>query len=102
MVGIGAGNKTYRAELFDDLAMFQQLLVNSKSRQLRFSAFGVVNNLEDQFPRVKIAIIKRAYWMKVPDPKNVWCNNPEAAWTAVAASFFIKGGGLVALRSSVS
>ena len=53
LVGIGAGKNTY----YDDLAIFQQMLINSKSRQLRFSAFGVVNKLQDRFPRVKVAII---------------------------------------------
>ena len=71
------------------------MLVNAKWRQLRFGAFGVVNKLQDQFPRVKVAIIKRAYWRKVPDPKNAWCNNPEAAWTAVPASFLSKAEDLL-------
>ena len=83
LISIGVGVNTF----FDDLANFQQVLINSKSRQLRFSAFGVVNKLPDKFPRVKIAVIKRAYWRKVPDVTNAWCNNPEAQWAAVAEHF---------------
>ena len=52
---------------------------------MRFAGFGVVNKLPAQFPRVKIAIIKRAYWKKPSVSKNCWCNNPENAWAAVAA-----------------
>ena len=83
LIGIGVGNNSY----FDELANFQQVLVNSKARHLRFNAFGVVNKLADQSPRVKIAIMKRAYWKKVPDANSTWCNNPEIAWAAVAPSF---------------
>ena len=81
VIGLGVTTNTY----FDELALFQKLFVNSKLRQLRFAAFTVVNKLDDARPRCKIAIIKRAYRKKSGDAKNVWCNNPEPAWTAVAA-----------------
>ena len=44
-----------------------------------------MNKLDAALPRLKIAIIKRAYRKKAADDKHVWCSNPEAAWTAVAA-----------------
>ena len=81
LISIGVGKN----KLFDYLANFKQVCINSKVRQLRFAAFGVVNKLHDRFPRVKIAIIKRAYWKKAKDDKSCWCGNPEAAWAAVAA-----------------
>ena len=81
MISIGVGHNAF----FDDLANFQQVFINSKLRQLRFAAFGVVNKLPAQCPRVKIAIIKRAYWKKPADPRNCCCNNPAQAWAAVAA-----------------
>ena len=81
LISVGVGSNSF----FADLANFQQVFVNSKLRQLRFSAFGVVNKLPVKCPRVKIAIIKRAYWKKPPDPKTCWCSNPEPAWAAVAA-----------------
>ena len=81
LISLGVGKNTY----FNDLADFQKIFVNSKQRQLRFAAFGVVNKLDAALPRTKIAIIKRAYRKKLPDPKNCWCSNPESAWTAVAA-----------------
>ena len=81
LINIGVGHNTF----FDDLANFQQVFIDSNRRQLRFSAFGVVNKLPVEIPRVKIAIIKRAYWKKTKDDKSCWCGNPEAAWAAVAA-----------------
>ena len=43
-----------------------------------------MKKLNDRFPRVKVAIIKRAYW-KNPPKGNCFCSNPESAWAAVAA-----------------
>ena len=77
------GLLTSGAGYFDDLADVQRVFVDSKKRQLRFAAFGVVNKIDASFPRTKIAIIKRAYRKKPPDPRNVWCSNPEAAWITV-------------------
>ena len=77
LISIGVGKNTY----FDELADFQRIFVNSKLRQLRFGAFGVVNKLNAKFPRVKIAVIKRAYRKT---PAGGWCPNPEGAWLAVS------------------
>ena len=82
LISVGVGKNTY----FDYVADYQRIFVNSKQRQLRFVAFGVVNKIDASFPRTKIAINKRPYRKKSPDPRNVWCSNPEAAWTAVAAN----------------
>ena len=79
LISIGVVKNTY----FDDLADFQKIFVNSAQRQLRFAAFGVVNKLDVTLPRMKIAIIKRAYKKKSIDARNVWCSNPEATWAAV-------------------
>ena len=48
---------------------------------MRFAAFGIVSKLHDKFPRLKIAIIKRAYWKTPPDPKQCFCSNPENSWS---------------------
>ena len=63
LISLGVGKNTH----FDDLADFQKIFVNSKQRQLRFAAFGVVNKLDAALPRTKIAIIKRAYRKKSVD-----------------------------------
>ena len=76
LISIGVGRNTY----FEELADFQRIFVNSKFRQLRFGAFGVVNKLDPKFPRVKLAVIKRAYRKT---PAGGWCPNPEGVWHAV-------------------
>ena len=43
-----------------------------------------MNKIDDTFPWTKIAILKRAYRKKPTDARNVWCSNPEAAWTTVS------------------
>ena len=80
LVNIGVTTNDY----FDDLAAFQQKFINSNRRQMRFAGFGVVNMIAAQFPRTKIAIIKRAYRKKPGDTNDPWCSNPEDTWTTVA------------------
>ena len=79
LISVRVGKNSY----FDDLLGFQKLFINSKQRQLRFSAFRVVNKIDGGFPRAKSAIIKRAYRKKAV---NCWCQDPESNWTAVAAN----------------
>ena len=53
-------------------------------RQLALHAFAEVNNAELEYPRVKIAMIMRAYRK---EPNNTWCPFPEprwASWTKVS------------------
>ena len=69
LISIGVGKNTY----FDDLAAFQRIFVNPAQRQLRFSAYGVVNKIDAAFPRTKIAILKKAYRKKPSDSTNVFC-----------------------------
>ena len=67
MGGQAAG---FVAELLDFAATF----VDSKQRQLRLSAFTLVNKMLAQTPRSKIAVLMRAY--RKP-PNRTWCPCPE-------------------------
>ena len=51
--------------------------VNSKFRQLRFSAFGSANKVPENCPLVKLALIKRAFRKK---PAHGYCPSPEQDW----------------------
>ena len=77
IIGVGAAQNSF----FDELMDFQKIFVNSKKRQMRFAGFKVVNKLDPAFPRLKIAIIKRAYRKKAT---NGWIADPESIWTAIA------------------
>ena len=57
----------------DGLLDFGVAYVDSTKRQLRFSAFAVVNKIPDYFPLTKIVVLK-AYRRK---PHNGYCQNPE-------------------------
>ena len=61
LINLGVGKNDY----FDDFAAFQRIFINCQQRQMRFTGFGVVNKLPVQCPRSKIAIMKRAYRMKI-------------------------------------
>ena len=63
------------------LLEFGTKFVDPKQRQLSLQAFAEVNKVPLQFPRVKIAMLMRAY--RKP-PSRTWCPLPEAAWTCVA------------------
>ena len=68
LVSLGVGVNSY----CDDLQAFGKRFVDSKQRQLRFAVFGVMNKIDLVYPRMKIAIIKRAY----RKPANgTWCAN---------------------------
>ncbi len=60
-----------------DLIAFGSKFVNQKTRQLRLGAFAEANKLPLTAPRVKNAMIMRAY-RKTPAMK--YCPSPEAAW----------------------
>ena len=74
MVSLGVGSNTYLENLLD----FTRFFVNSKKRQLRFSAFTAANKLPKSCPRIRVGLIKRAY-KKVPS--NQFCPNPEELWS---------------------
>jgi hypothetical protein len=56
---------------------FAARFVNSKKRSLRLSAFTETNKIPPSCPRVKIAVLKRAYRKK---PVHGICPAPEALW----------------------
>jgi hypothetical protein len=73
LISNGVGRNPY----VDQLMEWTQTYVDSKKRQLRFSAFAVINKMFDQAVWTKPAVIKRAYRQK---PTNGFCPSPEAAW----------------------
>ena len=73
---IGVGYNTY----IDGLLDFGATFVDSKKRQLRFSAFAVANQIDDDLPLTKIGVLKRAYRKK---PSHGYCPNPESDWTKI-------------------
>ena len=56
---------------------FGEMFVNQKVRALRLAAFGVVNKIDSRCPRIKVAVLKRAYRK---NPSYGYCPTPEAAW----------------------
>ena len=73
LISAGVGKNSY----VEDLLEFGGCFVDSKKRQLRFSAFAVDNKICEQAPWSKIAVLKRAYRKK---PVNGFCPSPEAGW----------------------
>ena len=73
MVTVGVGVNKY----VEDLLTFGQAFVDSKKRQLRFSAFAVASRICSYAPWTTIAVIKRAFRTK---PHNGFCANLEAIW----------------------
>ena len=73
LITLGVGTNSY----IDDLLDFAGKFVNSKFRQLRFSAFGVANAVCAEAPWTKVALIKRTY---SKEPKHGYCPNPETHW----------------------
>ena len=80
---LGVGKNTY----VDKLLQFGAAFVDSKKRQLRFSAFAVVNKVNHDYPLSRVAIIKRAYRKK---PSNTFCPNPETKWAEIDKTFLEK------------
>ena len=74
LINGGVGTNSY----IPDFMQFAQVFVNSKLRQLRFSAFTVINKMCGDAHWSKVAVLKRAYHRK---PNNGYCANPEMAWT---------------------
>ena len=65
------------------LINFVETRVNSSKRALRLGAFAQVGELNTALPRVKVALIMRAY--RLPPKKAIvgapgWCPEPETTW----------------------
>ena len=65
------------------LINFVEERVNSSKRALRLGAFAQVGGLKTEFPRVKVALIMRAY--RLPPKRAMvgapgWCPEPETTW----------------------
>ena len=73
LISAGVGKNSY----IDHLLEWTSCFVDSKKRQLRFSAFAVINKMCEQAVWSRIAVVKRAYRSK---PHNGFCPNPEQAW----------------------
>jgi hypothetical protein len=73
LISLGVGKNTFVEELLE----FGMQFVDSKLRQLRYQAFAEANKVDARAPRVKVAMIKRAYRKK---PSNGMCPSPEASW----------------------
>ena len=56
---------------------FCELFVNQKKRALRLNAFTTVNKIDNRCPRVKVAVLKRAYRKT---PSYGYCPSPEPSW----------------------
>ena len=66
------------------LLEFGAKFVDPKQRQLSLQAFAEVNKVSLQYPRVKIAMLMRAY--RKP-PNRTWCPPPEPAWNQQAKTY---------------
>ena len=73
VVSVGGRDAGFINELLDFACTF----VDSKQRQLRLSAFALVNRMPQQTPRAKIAVLMRAY-RKMPN--KTYCPCPEGWW----------------------
>ena len=73
MISNGVGTNAY----IDHLLEWTGCFMDSKKRQLRFSAFSVVNKMLEEAVWSKVAVIKRAYRKQ---PTLGFCPSPEQAW----------------------
>ena len=73
LISNGVGSNTY----IDDFQQWAQAFVDSKKRQMRFSAFAVVNKMCENCPLSKVAVLKRSY--RKP-PVSGFVPNPEPGW----------------------
>ena len=77
VVNMGAEKQSFIPQLREYGSKF----VDPKHRQLSLQAFAEVNKVELAYPRVKIAMLMRAY--RKP-PNRGWCPPPETTWTSTA------------------
>jgi len=74
LIWSGVGRNRY----VDELTQFARVFVNAGKRQLRLSAFGVINQMPKNARWSSVAVLKRAY--RKP-PTNGFCPNPEHIWS---------------------
>ena len=77
---LAVGKNTY----VDRLLQFGAAFVDSKKRQLRFSAFAIANKINHDYPLTRVAVIERAYQKK---PSSGFCPNPETQWGEIQLGF---------------
>ena len=77
VVNMGANGNPFIPQLLE----FGRKFVDPKQRQLSLQAFAEVNKVPLQFPRVKIAMLMRAY--RKP-PNRTWCPPPEPTWASTS------------------
>ena len=77
VINMGATKSPFIPQLLE----FGSKFVDHKQRQLSLQAFAEVNKVGLEFPRVKIAMLMRAY--RKP-PNRGWCPPPETTWTSCA------------------
>ena len=73
VINMGADKSPFIAQLLD----WGSRHVEQHQRRLRLQAFAEVNKLPMQAPRVKIALLMRAY---TSTPVHTWCPSPESRW----------------------
>ena len=73
LISLGVGVNSY----VDDFLDYASKFVDSKKRQLRLVAFLMVNQIAEQAPWTKVAVLKRAYRKK---PASGFCPSPESTW----------------------
>ena len=74
VINMGANKHPFVPQLLD----FGSRFVDGKTRQLRLAALAVANKIANDFPRCKIAMLRRSYRRK-PDAYG-WCPCPEGLW----------------------
>ena len=75
VINMGATKSPFIPQLLE----FGSKFVDNQQRQLSLQAFAEVNKVGLEFPRVKIAMLMRAY--RKP-PSRTWCPLPETYWTS--------------------
>ena len=83
LISAGVGKNSY----IDHLLEWTSCFVDSKKRQLRFSAFAVINKMCEQAVWSRIAVVKRAYRKQ---PTNGFCPSPESAWGSFSSAHLQK------------
>ena len=73
VINLGATKNTFVASLLEWASMF----ADPKKRQLRLTAYAEANKLPIWAPRMKRALIQRAYRKQ---PTHGFCPGPEALW----------------------
>ena len=73
VISLGATKNNFVSDLLD----FGSKFVDQKQRQLRMSAFAMVNKMPIEAPCSKVAVLKRAFRKT---PAYGYCPSPEVGW----------------------